>query len=334
MQNFYKHDYIDDLHIEPTARCNAACPMCLRNNHGDMPNERLIEQDLDLKLLDNIDMDIKRLTLAGNYGDPLMHPTLIDIVKWYLSKFDGGIHIQSNGGARTTDWWQDLAKAGGDRLLVTFGIDGLENTNHLYRRKVRWDKLMENTKAFIDAGGNASWKMLVFKHNEHQIEDARKLAFSMGFNRFQRVITNRFPNDKKFPVINAKNETLYHLEEATIDNNYTAKNPSRLAVDYTEETAPKISCYAVRDTSAYLAADGRVYPCCNTGYHYNNNMYRLQARHQKYNLKNYKLSEIVNGDLFCEIRDRWSTNRPVSICKRVCSMARDNLMKEEFKQDA
>ena len=35
---------------------------------------------------------------------------------------------------------------------------------------------MENVNAFISAGGTAYWKFLIFKHNEHQVEEAKKLS--------------------------------------------------------------------------------------------------------------------------------------------------------------
>ena len=57
-----------------------------------------------------------------------------------------------------------IAKA---KVKVTFGIDGLQDTNHLYRISTNFDKIIKNAKAFIDAGGFAKWHMLVFEHNEH-----------------------------------------------------------------------------------------------------------------------------------------------------------------------
>ena len=43
---------------------------------------------------------------------------------------------------------------------------------------------MTNVKSFIQAGGEAHWEFLVFKHNEHQVEEARNLAREMGFKEF------------------------------------------------------------------------------------------------------------------------------------------------------
>ena len=67
---------------------------------------------------------------------------------------------------------------------VVFSIDGLEDTNHLYRRNVQWHKVMENAKSFIDAGGLARWRMIVFEHNAHQLKDAEQLSKAMGFGKF------------------------------------------------------------------------------------------------------------------------------------------------------
>ena len=52
---------------------------------------------------------------------------------------------------------------------VIFSLDGLEDTNHIYRVGVQFKKVMENTQAFINAGASAHWDMLVFKHNKHHV---------------------------------------------------------------------------------------------------------------------------------------------------------------------
>ena len=51
---------------------------------------------------------------------------------------------------------------------------------------------MENAEAFIKAGGRARWDYIVFGHNEHQVEEARALAESMGFEKFNVKKSNRF----------------------------------------------------------------------------------------------------------------------------------------------
>ena len=51
---------------------------------------------------------------------------------------------------------------------------------------------MASAKALIEAGGTAEWQFIVFRHNEHQIQDAMNLAKTMGFKRFNIVKTTRF----------------------------------------------------------------------------------------------------------------------------------------------
>ena len=88
---------------------------------------------------------------------------------------------------KNKEFWSELgnlfpkeADLGG----LIFSIDGLEDTNHLYRQYVGWVKLMENVNAYMSAGGVAVWDYLIFKHNEHQIDEAEKLSKKLGFYKF------------------------------------------------------------------------------------------------------------------------------------------------------
>ena len=54
----------------------------------------------------------------------------------------------------------------------------------VYRVNASYDKIIENARAFIDVGGRAEWRMIVFKHNQHQIEEAEELARKYGFKHF------------------------------------------------------------------------------------------------------------------------------------------------------
>jgi sulfatase maturation enzyme AslB (radical SAM superfamily) len=90
--------------------------------------------------------------------------------------------MNTNGSARTVDWWRDIAEVLKPNGYVIFSIDGLEDTNHLYRRNTNWEKIISNVNAFIEAGGIAHWEYIVFEHNEHQIDIARDLASSLGFS--------------------------------------------------------------------------------------------------------------------------------------------------------
>jgi len=200
--------------------------MCARNLSGGAtnPNLPLVELSLDdIKkiLLPEFVARLDQIYACGNYGDPIVARDCLGIFS-YLRDCNPELNLcmHSNGSARRTDWWRQLAeilKIGPH--YVRFGIDGLKDTNHLYRRGTRWETIMQNAQTFIDAGGRAEWDFLVFRHNEHQVESARKLADEMGFAKFYVRKTGRFKkNDsletsERFEVLNKQGEFDYYLEQ-------------------------------------------------------------------------------------------------------------------------
>ena len=195
--NFFNYEELTQLHIELTNACNAACPMCTRFH----VNSPLIRPDLEI---DQITIDqfkkyfppevIKKLEIVlfcGVHGDPGMARDLYEICEYIAeSNPEVAVRMNTNGGMRKPEFWSKMgalfAKQRQDhwRWQITWSIDGLEDTNHLYRRNVVWKNLTENAQAFIDAGGFADWDYLIFKHNEHQIDEANALSKSMGFQNF------------------------------------------------------------------------------------------------------------------------------------------------------
>ena len=197
--SLYDYEEVKVVHLELTSKCNALCPMCSRSVHGARVNPNLKLAELSLEDIRRIfpTKFVKQLysvVLCGNYGDPALASELPNILSWFR-KLNSNIafHFATNGGVRPSEWWKELAQFfTKNSSQVYFGIDGLEDTNHLYRINVKWDKLMENVHSFIRGGGRAVWHFIVFKHNEHQVERARTLSKEMGFIYFEAKETARF----------------------------------------------------------------------------------------------------------------------------------------------
>jgi MoaA/NifB/PqqE/SkfB family radical SAM enzyme len=197
MNNFFNYDELSQLHIELTNACNAACPMCTRFH----VNSPLVRPDLTI---DQITLEkfkkyfppevIKKLEIilfCGVHGDPGMARDLYEICQYIAeTNPETAVRMNTNGGMKKPEFWKKLGELFATqrqdhwRWIVTWSIDGLEDTNHLYRRNVVWENLMANAQAFIDAGGFADWDYLIFKHNEHQIDQAKQLSQRMGFMNF------------------------------------------------------------------------------------------------------------------------------------------------------
>jgi MoaA/NifB/PqqE/SkfB family radical SAM enzyme len=168
MPDIFRFNNVKIVHLEPTTNCNAACPQCLRTRTEFEPNELSLE-DVKLLFTPDVLMQLEKIYMCGNYGDPASARQTLEMYEYFISVNPNlTIGMNTNGGIRFPDWWTRLAKSmNKSNDYVVFSIDGLEDTNHLYRRNVRWSKVMDNAKAFIDAGGSAHWDMLVFEHNKH-----------------------------------------------------------------------------------------------------------------------------------------------------------------------
>jgi len=232
------------LHIEPTTVCNAACPQCARENINLYnPSQHRSELSLvqcqtlfDQEFISGLD----KMFMCGNFGEPAAAESAIEIFKYFRTvNHNITLGMNTNGSVRNTAWWRELAQVFNQPLdYVVFSIDGLEDTNHIYRRNTTWRKIVENAKSFIDAGGSAHWDMLIYEHNQHQIDECRQLAKQMGFTWFRAKVSKRFITTP----INFLNPP----------NGYSLPN--------TETGA--ISCHAVNERSIYVAANGHVLPCC------------------------------------------------------------------------
>ena len=192
---------IKKLHLETTELCQAMCPMCDRVTIDGNVNPEVINASLsldDIKIMFSIDFikQLDEMYMCGNLGDPMMAPYCLEIFK-YFRKHNPKIYLSmnTNGGARKSNFWIELANIVNH---VTFSIDGLEETNHIYRKGVQWKNVLSNVKHFINAGGKAKWDYLVFEHNEHHIELAQKLSKELGFAEFRPKATNRY--DKERPA--------------------------------------------------------------------------------------------------------------------------------------
>ncbi len=307
-------DKITSINAELTNYCNAACPMCARYFiDGKLVKDKVNTMHTTLEFIkDKIGVDvIKRLnffTSCGNFGDGAMNPECVEIYKW-IKEINPNVKLllHSNGGARNVKFWQDLAKIG---VKVTFAIDGLEDTNHMYRRNVKWDKLMQNVKAFLDAGGVATWEMLVFKHNEHQVEQCKELSQQLRFKDFNSKQSARwadFDSDGVWRDIDHIQVGEYTLEKSTAlkapDIGEGGNSQKINTVDNLKDK--KINCYAhnLRDNfiEIYLAVNGDVSPCCWLGDLKLHESKNIIKDYTKVNLYHTSLDNILNGDYFKEL---------------------------------
>ena len=177
------NDKVTQVHWEPTDKCNSGCPMCPRYDSKGFEISTLenVEWTLEsFKKAWTVDFikDLNKVLACGNFGDPCACNEFVDMYE-YMREINPSIELacNTNGSLRTRDWWARLGKVITERPgqtsgYCTFSLDGLEDTNHLYRRGTIWKNIIRNAEAFIAAGGVAHWDFIVFEHNEHQVDEA------------------------------------------------------------------------------------------------------------------------------------------------------------------
>ena len=286
----YNINNIEVLQIEITSLCNARCPGCARNsltNFSYMENytwENLIKQE-NLKY-------IRRLAFNGNYGDFICHPNSIDFL-YKITKKNLEIFIHTNAGIRSAEYWKSLA----DVLKtfhnhkVVFAIDGTTEEIHSnHRQNTRLSKVLENAKAFISQGGNASWSFVTFKENQHQIIDARNMALEYGFKEFLLV------NSYTPILINSKNKELHSLEVGKYIYNLYKHRYFMTPINKIERNFDNSNCPWIKVRRLQIDSDGIVYPCCWSAIYASN---VLDIDYTKaLSIKNYTLQEIIESNFF------------------------------------
>jgi MoaA/NifB/PqqE/SkfB family radical SAM enzyme len=231
------------LHIESTDVCQAACLLCARETDTDFRKDRQHHLSMEqiVKVFDQEKIKkLDKMFMCGNYGDPAAGKYSLDIYREFR-KLNPSIVLgmNTNGGIQTTIWWYELARIMNQTQdYVVFSIDGLEYTNATYRRNVVWHKVMNNARSFIEAGGSAHWDMLVYQHNQHEVDACEQLARDMGFKWFRAKVSKRgFTNELKFPT----------------------------GWQYPKLQPTQVNCHALREQSMYIDAQGRESPCCWLG---------------------------------------------------------------------
>lgn len=262
---------IDCVHYDITDLCNAGCPQCPRTDPGGCrPQDWLAKHASSLEEFrayspPELLAGLESAYFCGNYGDAAVVPDLIEILRYcWEANPKLKLQLHTNAGMRGRDWWVALAEAAkGKRFEVVAAIDGASQaTNSLYRVRTDFARVIGNLTAFIDKGGRAQWRMLVFRHNEHEVAKAEAMAKQLGFVGFRAYPSNRF-NGPDFRYTLGGREFVLEPPTAKV----APKVEGRHSIDREEVTRTEayIDCEAIRKSTAYLDFEGYLLPCCYFG---------------------------------------------------------------------
>lgn len=349
----YTYDQIRKVHLEITQRCQAACPMCDRNENGGRDNRHINNSELSLEQCKQIFepefiQQLDTMYMCGNLGDPIVARDTLEVFEYFREENNSmWLSMNTNAGAKDEQWWRDIARVYGRAGAVIFSVDGLSDTNHLYRQNVRWDKVEANMRAFIEAGGRARWDFIVFGHNEHQVEEAQQLAESWGVERFQLKKSGRF-FDARSQAKNehqaknrkgeetqliekpkkAEHQNLALLKQKEIEKTYGSMK------DYYNTCGIKCKVAQEGQQEIFITAEGLLMPCCWTAgrmYKWWHKDYRVEqiwdfidraGGKGGIDVVNNSLRDVMGGSLLGDIESSWSIegieNGKLGVCAMKC----------------
>ncbi len=158
--------------LEPTSACNLACDGCYRENvaKSHKPLDQVREEIDTFLHLRNSD----GISIAG--GDPLMHPEIVEIVRYVASRGVKPV-INTNGGLLTRELTHELKQAGAAGF--TFHIDskqgrpGWKKANELDLNELR---LSFANMVHAEGGLSCAFNSTVYEDTLHHVPDLLEWA--------------------------------------------------------------------------------------------------------------------------------------------------------------
>ena len=281
--------------IEPTTSCNLRCPECSSGLRAFSRPTGMLTKDFFSETIDQLYRDVFYLVFYFQ-GEPYLNPRFLDMVRYASAKkiytaTSTNAHYLNDVNARQT------VESGLDRLIIS--IDGTTQEVYEQYRKggklskvlegasniVKWKKELKSKTPFI------IFQFLVVRHNEHQIEEVKKLGAAIGVDDvwFKTAQVYDYENDPHQLIPQNKKYSRYK------------KNSQQQTV---VKSTLQNQCWRLWHAPV-ITWDGVVVPCC----------FDKDAQHQLGDLKGMPFKEIWQHSKYKSFRSQLMRSRKnIDIC--------------------
>ena len=311
---------VRSFNVEITNRCTLGCPECsrtgnawVRDNLAQLPVELLRKI---FPVSEHTSLAGLKINLCGTYGDCIYHTQFHDVLAHF--KTAGlNVMIETNGSHRTREWWEKTCALLDANDSITFSVDGLEDTNHIYRINSRWKDII-SAMEYCAPRVFVSWKFIVFRHNEHQIEEAKALAKKIGVRDITFKKSARFRDgDDPLKPKNAAYIGVVNLNRRMIRDVRAAGLP---AVELDRQVAIRQNCSSGKGLA--ITALGYLYPCTNCESADTTTWFYRNREH--FNLRKFSISQVLASAKWLELQKMWQrTSTAPGTCAHTCGVHRD-----------
>jgi radical SAM protein with 4Fe4S-binding SPASM domain len=290
-RNEYASGYPYYAFIDPTNRCTLKCPFCPAGNGSlKQPRGKMAYENFQ-RAMDLLGPHLFELSLY-NWGEPFLHRRIFDMIRC-AKQYDIRVQISSNLNHFGPGRAEELVRSGADELIVS--IDGITPATYSkYRVGGDFNTVIDNLMRIAEARRRLGsdkpyliYQFLVFRHNEHEIEQARLFGRKVGADQV-KIIPAWCSDPEWIP----ENERYSRYR----------KKPARVEVK-----APKdASCHWLWN-SIVVNWDGSVHPCCS----------HHDASLSFGNIFEQPFEEVWNGRRYREAR-RFVKDRSTSCDENIC----------------
>jgi len=292
------------FHIELTSKCTLECPLCDRTWFYETFKKRNLHEI-------NVDNIIRfvgvnaNVSMCGNNGDPIYHSEFLELCQKFKDN-NCNLHIHTNGSAKTKAWWEKLKNILTKDDCITFALDGLEDTNHLYRKNAKWDSIMTAVKTLKDNDFKMIWQFIPFKHNQHQIHDAKNLSEDLGFDEFKLLPSDRWLGNKELMP-----------DKEYIDNYHEHQKAVLIDKNYGSGMEPNCLKNELPSNSLYIDSEGDFYPCCWMGTYRYKYKSIFSPKEKQFNIKNNTLNQILENN---SIKEFFASTKQFTSAHECCKI--------------
>lgn len=239
------------LVIDPCNYCTLHCPFCpTGQNRGTRTKGKLGLADFK-DVIDKLGPYLIHVDLV-NWGEPFLNEDVFEMVR-YAKRHSADIKIDTNMNHFSEEAAEKLILSGLDKIVVS--IDGLTpQTYGKYRRGGNFNSAMENLKLLLKKRKKLNspkpyitWQFLVFRHNEHEVEEAIRTANKLGVDHIG--ITKAFIGDKDWIPENPEYSNYGQIKDRDMTFNHFKADEKRFCCWPWEAVA--------------VNPNGSVSPCCS-----------------------------------------------------------------------
>jgi radical SAM protein with 4Fe4S-binding SPASM domain len=283
------------ISIEPTTSCNLRCPECPSGLRSFTRPTGMLQDEIFKKTIDELSETLLYLIFYFQ-GEPYLHPKFLDLVKYASQK---GIYTATSTNAHylTESNARKTVESGLDRIIIS--IDGTsQEVYEQYRVGGSLQKVIDGTKNLIawkkkldSETPHIIFQFLVVKPNEHQIEEVKNLAKTLGVDEVGLKTAQIYDYESGSDLI----PTIEKYARYTLQANGKYKIKNKMLNH----------CWKMWH-SCVITWDGLVVPCC----------FDKDAEYRLGDLKKNTFKEIWQNDLYSSFRQSLIRSRQeIEMCK-------------------